>query len=63
MGRASAYVLAGLPFATAAILTVLNGEFMAPLYNTSTGHFLILLGLTMMAIGSLILKKIVSFRG
>ena len=36
---------------------------MAPLYNTSTGHMLIIVGLGMMAFGSLILKKLVSFRG
>jgi tight adherence protein B len=63
MGRASAYVLVGLPFVTAAILTLLNGELMDPLYHTSTGHMMIFAGLTMMGIGSLLLRKIVSFRG
>lgn len=63
MGRASAYVLIGLPFFIAFALTLLNPSYMAPLYNTSTGHNLIMMGLVMMAIGSLILKKLVSFRG
>jgi tight adherence protein B len=63
MGRASAYVLVGLPFVTAALITLINPSFMDPLYHTGTGHMLIVLGLTMMAVGSLILKKIVSFRG
>jgi tight adherence protein B len=63
MGRASAYVLVGLPFVTALIITLINPSFMDPLYHTSMGHFLIGLGLVMMAFGSLILKKIVSFRG
>ena len=36
---------------------------MAPLYHTSTGHQLIFMGLVLMTIGSLMLKKIVSFRG
>jgi tight adherence protein B len=63
MGRASAYVLIGLPFFIAFALTLLNPSYMAPLYNTSTGHHLILGGLVMMAFGSLILKKLVSFRG
>jgi tight adherence protein B len=63
MGRASAYVLVGLPFVTALIITLINPQFMDPLYHTGMGHFLIGLGLVMMAIGSLILKKIVSFRG
>lgn len=63
MGRASAYVLVGLPFFTAGIITVINADFMEPLYHTSTGHKLLAMGATMMALGSLMLKKIVSFRG
>ena len=63
MGRASAYVLAGIPFFLAGFLTVLNGEYMAPLWNTSAGHMIILVGLTMIAIGSFLLKRIVSFKG
>ena len=63
MGRASAYVLVGLPFVTAGLITVINPEFMDPLYHTPTGHTLIFIGLGMIAFGSLILRKIVSFRG
>jgi tight adherence protein B len=63
MGRASAYVLIALPFFIAFAITLLNPTYMAPLYNTSTGHMLIILGLVMMAFGSLLLKKIVSFKG
>jgi tight adherence protein B len=63
MGRASAYVLIGLPFFVAFALTVLNPSYMSPLYNSSTGHHLIFGGLIMMGFGSLILKKLVSFRG
>jgi tight adherence protein B len=63
MGRASAYVLVGLPFFIAFAITLLNPSYMDPLYHTSTGHTLIMVGLVMMAFGSLILKKLVSFRG
>jgi tight adherence protein B len=63
MGRASAYVLIALPFFVAAALTLLNPDYMSPLYATSTGHMLIMLGLVMMGIGTLFLRKIVSFRG
>jgi tight adherence protein B len=63
MGRASAYVLIGLPFFVAFALTVLNPTYMDPLYHSSTGHTMIMIGLAMMAFGSLILKKLVSFRG
>jgi len=63
MGRASAYVLMGLPFFIAMIITVMNGRYMEPLYHTSTGHKLIITGLAMMCFGAVVLKKIVSFKG
>ncbi len=63
MGRASAYVLIALPFFLAGVVTLMNAEYMAPLYHSSTGHKLIIMGLVMIAIGSLILKKMVSFKG
>jgi tight adherence protein B len=63
MGRMSAYVLIGLPFFLAAVLTMINGTYMAPLWHTSTGHKLIFIGLGMMACGSAVLKKMVSFKG
>jgi Flp pilus assembly protein TadB len=36
---------------------------MSPLYESSAGHTLIVLGFVMMAIGSLFLRRIVQFRG
>jgi len=63
MGRMSAYVLAGLPFVMAFAISLLSPSYMAPLWHTSVGHDLVALGLVMMTVGSLILKKIVSFRG
>ncbi|HEV3478487.1 MAG TPA: type II secretion system F family protein [Gaiellaceae bacterium] len=63
MGRAGAYVLVGLPFVIAGMITILNSDYMSPLYHSSAGHKLMALGFTMMAIGSLMLKKIVSFKG
>ena len=41
MGRMSAYVLIGLPFFIALAITVMNPEYMAPLYHTNAGHMLI----------------------
>jgi len=63
LGRMSAYTLIGIPFFIAGAVTVLNRSYMHPLYFTRTGHLLIALGLVMMTLGSLVLKKIVSFRG
>jgi tight adherence protein B len=62
MGRASAYVLVGLPFFVAGLLTLLNPDYMRPLWHTSTGHKLIIGMLVMMTFGSLVLRKIVNFR-
>jgi tight adherence protein B len=63
MGRASAYVLVALPFVLALVITIINPEFMSPLYHTSTGQMLIFMALGLMTLGSLVLKKIVSFKG
>jgi tight adherence protein B len=63
MGRAGAYVLMGLPFFVAFVITIMNGEYMDPLYHSSTGHKLIGLMLAMMAFGSFLLRRIVSFKG
>src|SRR5207249_3120991 len=56
MGRMSAYVLVGLPFFMAALLSLMNPTYMAPLFHTGGGHILIGLGLGMMTLGSLMLK-------
>jgi tight adherence protein B len=63
MGRMSAYVLIGLPFFVLGVITLVNSEYMSPLWHSSTGHKLLIVMLVMMSIGSLILRKIVSFRG
>jgi tight adherence protein B len=63
MGRASAYVLIALPIFLALLMTAINHKYMAPLFFTSAGHTLIIVGLVAMVIGSLILRKIVSFNG
>lgn len=62
MGRMSAYVLIGLPFFIAAAIMVINPSYMSPLYHTSTGHLLIVVGFVMMGLGSTILNKMVSFK-
>ena len=63
MGRASAYVLMGLPFFIGFIITIMNPRYMEPLYHTSTGHKLIATGIAMMCFGAVVLRKIVAFKG
>jgi Flp pilus assembly protein TadB len=47
----------------AAIVSLMNPAYMSPLFHSGAGHIMIIAGLVMMGIGSLMLKKIVSFRG
>jgi tight adherence protein B len=63
MGRMSAYVLVALPFGLAAVVTMINPTYMSVLYSTGTGQKIVAVGLLMIAIGSALLRKIVSFRG
>jgi tight adherence protein B len=61
-GRMSAYVLAGLPFLVAGLISLISPTYMSPLWHSSTGHLLVGMALVMLAIGSGVLKKIVSFK-
>lgn len=61
-GRLSAYVLIVLPFLAVGILSAIDPHYMAPLFSTSTGRILIFVAVGGMVIGSLVLKKVVSFR-
>ena len=47
MGRMSAYVLVGLPFFMAAVVTLMNPTYMAPLWHTGVGHTMVVAGLVM----------------
>jgi tight adherence protein B len=62
-GRMSAYVLAGLPFLVAALISLISPSYMSPLWHSSTGHTLVGTALVMLGIGTVVLKKIVSFKG
>ena len=63
MGRLSAYILIALPFVVAGAIMLLNRSYIDPLFHSSAGHKIIVIGLAMMTFGSLVLSKIVSFKG
>jgi tight adherence protein B len=63
MGRMSAYTLVAIPFFIAGMVWLTNKSYMDPLFHTHIGHLLLIVGMMMMSIGSLILKKIVAFKG
>jgi tight adherence protein B len=62
MGRLSARILIALPFAVALLLSLVNASYMRPLVVTHTGQVLIVVSLTMIGVGSLFLRRIVSLR-
>ena len=63
MGRMSAYTLIGIPFFITGMISLTNASYMQPLFHSHLGHMLLFAGLAMMTVGSMILKKIISFRG
>jgi tight adherence protein B len=62
MGRVSARVLIVMPFVVGALLTVINSSYMHPLYSTRVGQLLLVAAASMLAVGSLILRRIVSLQ-
>jgi tight adherence protein B len=59
-GRLSALLLIGLPFACAAFITMVSPSYLSPLFTTSTGRMMVVALFVMMAIGSFILRRIVT---
>ncbi len=61
-GRMSAYVLIAMPFLMGLAIFALNPSYMSILFTSTIGQVMIGGSLVMMAIGSLIIRKIVSFK-
>lgn len=61
-GKFSGFLLGGLPFALAGLLTGINPDYMAMLWSTPEGHNLILTGLSMMVIGAFFMSRIVQIK-
>ncbi len=62
-GRMSAYVLLAMPFLMGLAIFALNPQYMSILFTSGAGKAMIAAALVMMGIGSLIIRKIVSFKG
>jgi tight adherence protein B len=60
-GRLSRWVVTFLPFGLLAAITAINPGYMEPLYTTTVGQMLLVLGVAMIATGSLLIKRIVDF--
>jgi tight adherence protein B len=62
-GRTSAYALVGLPFGVALLLTLLNHAYLTPLFTTHAGRLMVAFGLFSLFVGSVLVRRIVSFKG
>jgi tight adherence protein B len=62
MGRASAYVLVGMPFFLAAMIFLIDRSYIRPLWADSAGHIMVLVGLASMTMGAIVCRKIVNFK-
>lgn len=61
-GRFSAVLLTGMPFAMAIVLTLINRDYMWPLWTTPTGHNVVGTGLVMIVIGFMAIWKITKIK-
>lgn len=62
MGRASAYVLLGMPFFLGFLIWLLNPGYIHPLFATYAGNVMMGIGIVSMILGSIILRRIVNFK-
>jgi tight adherence protein B len=61
-GRASAWVLGIMPFAFAGIISLLNPGYLSVLRTTPQGHALLLTGGVLMAVGFILLNRIIQIK-
>jgi tight adherence protein B len=52
-----------MPFLMGLAIFALNPSYMSILFTSTAGKFLIAVSLVMMAIGGMVIRKIVSFKG
>jgi tight adherence protein B len=62
MGRASAYVLVGMPFVLFMMIFFVDRGYVRPLWAQSAGHIMVIIGLISMTLGGLVCRKIVNFK-
>ncbi len=60
--KAGAMVLGSLPPAVAVMISFLSPKYLAPLFTTTLGNFVLLMGLMWMGMGVLAMKKMINFK-
>jgi len=61
-GRMSRWVVSALPFALLGLITLINPDYMRPLFETDIGHLLLIFAAVMVVAGSLVIKRIVEIK-
>jgi len=61
-GRMSAQALIAMPFIFAGVISIINPDYISVLFTDSMGHVLIMVGLGLMALGALVIKKLVNLK-
>ncbi len=60
--KTSAAIIGALPFLVGSGLMLINGEYMDPLFHTTTGNILIAFGLFWMSCGIFVMKIMINFK-
>lgn len=61
-GRLSAWILLAMPFGIAGIIFAINPAYMSLLFTEELGRMMIGANLTLMAVGTVVIRKMVNFR-
>jgi tight adherence protein B len=61
-GRLSRWVVTGLPIALLLIITMINRDYIDPLYTTSSGHLMLVIAGALVVAGSVVIRRIVDFK-
>jgi tight adherence protein B len=61
--RTSARVLMVMPFALAAFVAMISPHYETPLFQSSTGRLFVIVSLLLVGIGSVVLKRMTTFKG
>jgi tight adherence protein B len=61
-GRMSRWIVSFLPVGLLVLITLINPEYMEPLYTNTLGRVLLALAAVMVIAGSLVIRKIVNIK-
>ena len=61
-GKMSRWIITSLPIVVLLLVTVLNPEYAEPLYKTTAGNILLAIGGAMVALGSVVIQRIVDIK-